>query len=129
MTARHQRGFSLLEVVVAFAILAMAVTTLLTLFGSGMRSTHLAHHYQRALLLAETRMNYLRGIAPPQLRTGTEQGEGEAGLFWRSEVSEYPAETVETGIALYRLHVAAGWREGGRTRLIELTTLRLGNAP
>ncbi len=129
MSHAHQRGFTLLEVVVAFAILAMAVTTLLALFGSGMRTTVLARDYQRALVLAETRLNYLRGVAPNQLRPEIHQGETADGLFWRSEVSEYPVDANETALALYRLDVQAGWREGERRRVIALSTLRLVAAP
>lgn len=129
MRGTAQRGFSLLEVVVAFAILAMSVTTLLALFGSGLRSTALANDYQRALLLAESRMNYLQGIAPQQLRAQSSQGELANGLFWRSEVSQYPDVQNEAGMMLYHIMVEAGWREGGRTRLVTLTTLRLGAAP
>ncbi|HEY0721305.1 MAG TPA: prepilin-type N-terminal cleavage/methylation domain-containing protein [Gammaproteobacteria bacterium] len=124
-----QRGFTLLEVVVAFAILAMAVTTLLAMFGSGVRNTTLASDYQRALVLAEARMNYLQGIAPNQLHPEIYQGEGEGGLLWRSEVSVYPTEATETALLLYRIDVQTSWRDGGHTRLIELSTLRLVPTP
>lgn len=127
MNRPQQHGFSLLEVLVAFSILALSLATLFTLFGSGVRSTAVARDYQRALLVAESRLATLQGVAAQQLKAESVQGEAPGGFLWRSEVTPLQQEpTGVAGVMLYQLAVEVSWQEGGHTRQIELTTLRLG---
>ncbi|MGQ0591933.1 MAG: type IV pilus modification PilV family protein, partial [Gammaproteobacteria bacterium] len=53
---RHARGISLLEVLVAFAIMALALGLLLRIFGTGLRSSAAAERYSAATLWAESLM-------------------------------------------------------------------------
>lgn len=130
MRRATQHGFSLLEVLVAFSILALALAALFTLFGSGVRSTAVARDYQQALLVAESRLAYLQGIAAQSLKAESGQGETPDGYLWRSEVSPLEQEApVVAGVALYQLAVQVSWQEGGHSRQIDLTTLRLGPTP
>lgn len=130
MSQRAQRGFSLLEVLVAFSILAMSLSTILALFGTGLRSTVLARDYQQALLVADTRLAVLQGIAPRQLQPEVAHGEVPGGFTWKSEVRAIEQEPPAVGgIAVYQLAVAVSWNDAGKSRQIELTSLRLGTLP
>jgi len=125
----HQGGFSLLEVLVAFAILALAVGTLLSLFATGLRNTAVASDYTRALALAESRLAYYQGIEPQQLESGEVEGT-EAGYHWHSRVSPYD-EVMSSGrpTRLYRIEVAVNWDGDGKSRELQLSTLRIGRSP
>lgn len=126
MSTAQQRGFSLLEVLVAFSILSLALATLFTLFGSGVRSTAVARDYQQALLVAESRMAYLQGVTAQQLKMERAQGETPDGYLWKSEVTSVEQEpSAVAGFTLYQLAVQVNWQEGGHARQIALTTLRL----
>lgn len=129
MKAAGQHGFSLLEVLVAFSILSLALATLLTLFGSGVRSTAVARDYQRALYIAESRLATLQGVAARQLQPESTQGEAAGGFIWRSQVTAPEQPPQVSGVTLYQLAVQVSWQEGGKTRQIALTTLRLGTPP
>lgn len=130
MKRRLPRGFSLLEVLVAFAILSLALTTLFSLFGGAVRSSAVARDYQQALLLAETQLAYLQGVNAAQLQAASTHGETSGGFSWRSEVTPLEQELpVVAGVTLYRLAVQIHWQESGRARQLELTTLRLGQTP
>jgi len=130
MRQPRQRGFSLLEVLVAFSILALALAALFTLFGTAVRSTAVARDYQRALLVAESRLAYLQGVASRQLTVASEQGETADGYLWNSEVTPLEQEPpAVAGVSLYQLAVQVSWQEGGQQRQIDLKTLRLGPAP
>lgn len=49
-----QRGFSLLEVLVAFAILSLSLGVLLQVFATGLRNAGVTDDYTRATLYAES---------------------------------------------------------------------------
>ena len=59
------RGFSLLEVLVAFVILALVATALFRLFSGALNNASAAEEWSRALLVAESRA---RGRPPPRSR-------------------------------------------------------------
>ena len=82
------RGFSLLEVLVAFVILALVATALFRLFGGALNNASAADEWSRALLLAETRLAVAANASP--LREATEQGtEKDAPLRWQTKVEPY----------------------------------------
>lgn len=129
MKRLNQQGFSLLEVLVAFSILSLALAALFTLFGTGVRNTAVARDYQQALVVAEARLAFLQGINAQQLPQENAQGVAPGGYAWRSEVT--PLEQEEpavSGVTLYQLAVQVSWQEGGQQRQLGLTTLRLGPA-
>lgn len=127
-SAKVQRGFSLLEVLVAFAILALAVATILSLFASGLRNTAVAAEYARALTLAESHLASFQGSNATQLESGISEGIFE-GFSWQSRVSPYEEGGLDAGrTRLYRIDLQVNWGEGNRRRSVQLSTLTLGQA-
>jgi general secretion pathway protein I len=89
-----QRGFTLLEVMVALAVIATAFTALLSLHVENLRTLGREEAYSRALLLAETLAAESELEGWPGL--GTSEGDFEAetpgeatGFAWRREVREW----------------------------------------
>ena len=132
---RRQRGFSLLEVMVAFAILAISLGVLMQIFSRASRATHVAAQYSRAASLAESRLEAVGSAIP--LEEGTVSGEPENGYAW--EVAIVPVDAAELtgsagGDALgfqspvqpYRVVATTIWEDGGKARRLTLSTLRLG---
>ena len=58
---RGARGFSLIEVLAAFVILALVATALFRLFGDSLRNASAAEDWSRALLVAESRLEEAPG--------------------------------------------------------------------
>ena len=96
----HQRGFSLLEVLVAFALLGLSLGVLLQAFATGLRNTALAEEYTLATLHAESVLARL-GIEEP-LEEGNLEGEINERFSWRATVSEFidDSDTANSGTEL-----------------------------
>lgn len=120
-----QTGFSLLEVVVAFAILALSLGLLIQVFSQAMNTTALSGTYSRAATLAEARLNSV-GVEI-ELEPGTHTGEPEDGLGWQVSIEPYDLGEVPWEPALEPLLVTASvfWEEALGRRQIVLSTLRL----
>jgi len=124
----HQQGFSLLEVVVAFAVLALSLGVLMQIFSSALNTTALSREYSRAATLAESRLDAV-GVDIP-LEPGSYGGEREDGLSWLVQVTQYLPEDLppETRLAAFLVTAEASFGEPARRRTVALATLRLGDA-
>ena len=89
MTSRHRTaGFSLLEVLAAFVILALVATALFRLFSGSLRNVSAADEWSRALLLAESQLDLAASAQP--LKEATERGQDSTGsIQWESRVVAY----------------------------------------
>ncbi|MEA3278178.1 MAG: prepilin-type N-terminal cleavage/methylation domain-containing protein [Pseudomonadota bacterium] len=121
-----QGGFSLLEVVVAFSILALTLGLLLQIFSRALNTTALSGTYSRAATLAEAELNAV-GIDYP-LEAGSHSGESEDGFEWEVFVDPYDLGDLglEVPVAPYSVTAVVSWPDSGGRRQITLTTLRLG---
>jgi prepilin-type N-terminal cleavage/methylation domain-containing protein len=121
----NQRGFTLLEVLVALVILSLTVVTLLQLSAQGLRLLKLSGDYQDAALLAD---RLARGAD-----TGVERVETgvEGPLAWERRVAEVatPVELAapdEPTPRLLALTVTVRW---GPARSLQLASLRTAPVP
>lgn len=135
----RERGFSLVEVLVAFAILAVSLGVLLQIFSRASLTTAASVQYSRAISLATARLDAV-GTAIP-LEPGAVSGDPEDGFAW--ELVMVPMEggeetQAEIGLVLddglgfippaipYRVVVNVLWRDGDKVGRLTLSTLRLG---
>jgi general secretion pathway protein I len=120
-------GFSLLEVVVAFAILAVALTAFYRIFALAAHQASRAEDYAAAVTLAEARM----AEAERSLASGHAGGETAEGFRWQRSIEPYgafAARATDTGLAPLRIVVEVQWQRGGQRHAISLDTVRLGRA-
>ena len=125
-TRIHFNGFTLLEVMVAVAILGMVLVTLLGVKNRSMQDVALAEHITTATLLAKREMTdmLLRSSG-----TGTIGSETE-GEFAEEEFESYTwKKTVETitpfeNVRIIEMRVAVLWKEGERQEMVELKSYK-----
>ncbi|WP_312564021.1 MULTISPECIES: type II secretion system protein [Diaphorobacter] len=122
----RQRGLTLLELLVAFAIMALSLGMLYRAMGGSMRSVGDVDRYQRAVVLAESLLA-MRDAVPER---GWNQTGESAGYQWR--VVSAPFLTGVEGPTVPPLHeigIVVTWSDGGRARSFELSTLRPQRKP
>ena len=122
------RGFSLLEMLVAFAIMAMSLGLLYRAAGSSAVQTRDLELRQHALWLAESLLNIHNTV---DSGGWNESGE-EVGYHWHVSSQPYdsPLPPAQGGVAplippvkLHAVHIAVQWDMGSRPSQVELGTL------
>jgi len=119
----RQRGFSLIELLVAFVILSLSLSLIYGLFSGGARSLRQAREWTEAAAWAETKLATL-GVAEP-LREGRFAGALARGYHWQLQVSRADADPRPDALALYRLQLGVRWHSAGRDHQLQFETLRL----
>jgi general secretion pathway protein I len=135
-TSRHrQAGFTLIEVVVALALLALVLAVLTGAVRTGLASASRAAAIAPPLALAEAKLAAVGVTAP--LESGDTSGTEPSGIAWHVAVEEYrdddftgpsfvgPSSDAPTVPKLYRVRVTATWQQGGAPRSLSLDSLRL----
>ena len=122
-------GFSLLEVIVALAIMAMGFVTVLQLFSGSIRSVSLSEQYLKGTTLAHSKLGELEvnnysvteyeGIFPD-----------EKNYRWQLQVSPHasPLNSKEKNIQLSEVTLNVLWEDAGKTRDVEISTLKVDGA-
>jgi len=125
---RIRGGFTLLEVLIAFAILAVAMTALMQAFSQGLRSLEAAEDYVTPAMLARSKMAEVGPIIP--IEEGEHTGDLANGWQWRVVVLPYAGEddasAEASALRLYDVQVAI---ERDELPLAELRSLRVGASP
>ena len=131
---RHQRGFSLLEVLAAFVILALVGTALFRLFSGALQNAAGADEWSRAVLTAQSRLAFAASTQP--LVENVERGDEEQGrIKWETRVVAYEPPNVDPELLrisegmptrLYRIEVDVRFPGvAGGERTFSLATLKL----
>jgi general secretion pathway protein I len=120
--ARCQRGFTLLEILVAFVVLALVGGALLQLFQGGLHNLTTGDGYSRAALFADSTLSRLR--AEPALAAGEQQGDLQDGYRYSLALSPY-AEDGEIQPGLLQADLKISWGDAGHPNSYQLRTLLL----
>ena len=117
----RQGGFTLLEVLVAFAILSITIVVAVQGFAQGLRLLKLSGDHQSAILIADQRA---REVVMP--KEGHENGT-DGSYTWDRTIKELPTPELDVpGRAarwhVYQIDVQVAWGDGRRS--VGVTTLR-----
>lgn len=116
-------GFTLVEMVVAMAMLSAGLGLAFALIGNGLSRTALAWHMSDATSLAQSLM--ARVGTEFAIRPEEHKGGDQNGYSWRVSLAPY-GELAAEKAALYSVSAEVEWDDHGVRRFVRLRTLRLG---
>jgi len=122
----NNKGFSLLEVIVALAIMAIGYTTVFHLFSVSIKSVGMSDQYQRAVGLANSKLSEMEMM---NYETDSLSGtfENEENFQWSLNIESYdsPLNDPDENINLSKVTLKVFWKDNQKPRNVELVTLKL----
>ena len=123
---RRDRGFTLVEVVVAIAILALMAGVIFRVNSDSIRNIHRADTLANASAMAQSLIAKVGTEIP--LREGEVRGQSGSGLQWRVQMKRYGDATdrAQWPLSAYTVVAEVTSRNDPDTQPVALMTLRLG---
>ncbi|MGZ8240939.1 MAG: type IV pilus modification PilV family protein [Methylobacter sp.] len=127
MKINKQAGFSLLEILIAFTILAFSLSILLNIFSTGANTAVVAEEYTAAVQIAESLM--AKTGVETDLKTVESSGVENEKYHWQVFVTPFNLNIENFDVqaipaTLFKVKIIIAW---DNDRQIELTTLKLVN--
>ena len=121
-------GFTLLEVLVALAVLGIALVAVFQLFSANLRGLAASDDYANAVIKAESKMREILDEDTLEEKTWSETTED--GYTIDTAVTGVETERTENlQVKLLEITLAVHWRSGVRERTFTLKTMKLVNKP
>ena len=123
------QGFTLIEVIASFTILAMTFMVVLGILSNSTRNTIKSSEQTKLALLAQSKMDEV-GITIP-VEEGSESGDFNDDISWHIDITPYEAEYEGNAsmdfvpVELFKVQLVVAWLDGtGRNREAIFTTLK-----
>lgn len=120
MRRRHSAGFTLLELLVALAVMGMSLGLLYRASGGAVRNVGAIEQLQQAMLVAQS----LRALHDDVPEQGWNAAGRSADHDWQVRSAPYDAGTADAGqVPLHEVQILVRWDDAGHARAFELWTL------
>ena len=116
-------GFTLLEVLVATALLGIAVAVILQLFSSNLRALSVSEDFVHASIKAEAKMReVLDNDKPSETSFSETTDDGYRMDIWIKDTLKERTENID--IKLFQIDVTVRWTKGTKERSFTLRSLK-----
>jgi general secretion pathway protein I len=120
----RKAGFTLLEILVALALLGVAIVMVLELFSADIKAIMASEDYVSAVMKAEAKMREV--LDDDKLEEGTTSEAMENGCVADVTVSEVMKERTESlPVRLLEITLMFHWTKGTTTRALTLKTMKV----
>jgi len=125
----ENQGFTLLEVLVAMAILGIGLVVIIELFSGGLRLGRTSEEYTKAVGYARMKLEEIS--MAKRLEEGIEEGEFDREYRWQVEVKKVDLlppgreTSYQPPVALYWVRIDVLWKSGTRERTTALESYRV----
>ena len=122
------KGFTLIEVLVAVAILGVGLTVLIELFSGGLRLGRASEEYTKAVNCARIKMEEI--AVKPTIKEGSEEGEFDETFRWQVEVKKVEILPIENKpdfkppAQFFQVRINIIWKSGLREKSTHIESYR-----
>jgi general secretion pathway protein I len=127
--SNRNKGFTLIEVVVALAIIGVGLTVIIELFSGGLRLARASMEYTKAVNYARVKMEEIT-LKPP-MEEGTQEGESEDRIFrWQVGVKKVDLLSIDKSvdykppIELFQVKIDVFWKSGSKEKSTSVESLK-----
>lgn len=125
---KRERGFTLLEVLVAFIVFVLIFGAVLDALGMAMRNTRRSAEVSEAALWAQSKLDAVGTV--DELEEGSDSGEFNQRYRWQLDVKKQEVERTDGvspdsfPVELYRVELVVSWGDRNRRHEQNFVTLR-----
>jgi general secretion pathway protein I len=122
------KGFTLIEVLVAVAILGVGLTVLIELFSGGLRLGRASEEYTKAVNYARIKMEEI--AVKPTIKEGSEEGEFNETFRWQVEVKKVEILPIENKpdfkppAQFFQVQINIIWKSGSKEKSTRIESYR-----
>jgi len=122
-----EKGFTLIEIMVAMAVLAIALTVIFELFSGGLRLAGKSENYSRAIFYGRQLLEEI--CLQKNLSENEEEGEFAGGYTWRYEIKPLSVLIEQNGdnnfsLKIFDVKVSVFWPSGENKKTINFETFK-----
>jgi general secretion pathway protein I len=124
----RNKGFTLIEVVVALAILGVGLIVIIELFSGGLRLGKTSEEYTKAVEYARMKMEEI--AVQRSVEEGIEEGEFDDVFHWRVGAKKMDILPIEKSsdfkppVDLYQIQVNITWKSGSKERSVGIESYK-----
>lgn len=125
-TLINSKGFTLMEIMVAVLLLAVAMTVIMQLLAGGLRSEKLSEDYLKAMVCGRSNLEAI--MLKKSLAAGTMTGACAGGYRWQALLTQDEApgkDLLPNSQVPFRIDLEVLWQAGRNARSFRLTSLQL----
>jgi general secretion pathway protein I len=125
-----KNGFTLIEVVVALAILGIALTAIIELFSGGLRLARTSVEYTKAMNFARMKMEEI--TSQQKIEEGTNEGKYDETYHWQARIKRIDILPIEKDtdfkppVELFQVRVDILWKSGVKERSASVESYKAG---
>jgi general secretion pathway protein I len=126
MSRDSNRGFTLIETLVAISLLAISLVIILQLFSGGLKSSRLSDEYTRGIFHAREKMDEI--LLAGELTEGIINGEFGDGFKWKAEALRFSIEEssdIKLPFQAFNIKVDVTWDAGGQEKRFTISAMKL----
>jgi general secretion pathway protein I len=122
------KGFTLIEVSIAVAILGVGLTVLIELFSGGLRLGRASEEYTKAVNYARSKMEEI--AVKPTIKEGSEEGEFDETYRWQVDVKKVEILPIENKpdfkppAQFFQVQINIIWKSGSKEKSTRIESYR-----
>ncbi len=124
----RQKGFTLMETLVAMMILSIALVIIFQQFSEALNAGHVSESYTRAIFHAREKMDEL--LLHETLSEEIQEGDFGDGYRWRFRIEQVKTDSLMNpeDVSNFTITVWVSWEQGRKTKHMDIRALTIAKS-